>query len=91
MDTASIDRTAVVGEMEKSAGCTCNHKASRGRVLCKEARELQTAMKSLVAAEQHARREHGPASAERKEIMERRLVARDAFHGHLRRAERFVA
>lgn len=85
MQEVSIPAQGVTGE---EGMCGCSGKASRGRVLCPEARAMKAEMGRLLELEFAAKDEFGPASPERKEIMFPRLRAKEAFYGHLTAVDR---
>lgn len=69
--------------------CGCNHKTSRGRTLCPEAKRLQDGMRAAHETEKELRAEHGsPAHPEAQQAMRDRLAWKQEFFGHLKEVER---
>lgn len=85
MDTKSIAKSGIRGEEAELLPCGCAPTGSRSRKRCGEGSRLRRMVRALLDEEAAARKEYGPASAERHQVMKDRLTVQREYEGHVAR------
>lgn len=75
----------VRGEGNELLECGCAAPRSHSRKRCAEGRRLMVRARQLLDEEGAARKDFGPASSERHEVMGDRLKAQEEYRAHMGR------